>query len=77
MSVAPALTSDNKKIHQAKFTLGQADEFYEITKNDKNKFEYKLKDGYISGLKDPKKKSRDNSFGIENKLSLDFIVINY
>jgi hypothetical protein len=77
MSVAPALTTDHKKIFQAKFTLGKEYEFYEINKNDKNKFEYKLKDGYIAGLKDPKKKSMGNSFGIENKLSLDFIVNKY
>jgi hypothetical protein len=44
MSVAPALTIDHKTILQAKFTLGQEDEFYMITKNPKNKFEYKLKD---------------------------------
>jgi hypothetical protein len=37
MSEAPALTTDHKKILQAKFTLGQEDEFYEITKNAKNK----------------------------------------
>ena len=77
MSVAPALTTDHKKILLAKFTLGQEDEFYEITKNDKNKFEYKLKDGYLAGLKDHKKKSQENSFGIENKLSLDQIVNKY
>ena len=67
MSVAPALTTDHKKILQAKFTLGQEDEFYEITKNAKNKFEYKLNDDYIAGFKENKKKSLDNSFGIENK----------
>jgi hypothetical protein len=77
MSVAPALTDDHKKILQAKFTLGQEDEFYEIPKNDKNKFEYKLKDGYLAGLKEHKKKSKENSFGIENKLSMDFIVNKY
>jgi hypothetical protein len=57
--------------------LGQEDEFYEITKNAKNKFEYKRKDCYVVGLKDHKKKSQDNSFGIENKLPLDFIVNKY
>jgi hypothetical protein len=67
--VAPALTTDHKKIHQAKFTLGQEDEFYEITKNAKNKFEYKLKDGYVAGLKDHKKRSLENSYDIANKLS--------
>jgi hypothetical protein len=72
MSVASALTTDPKKILQAKFTLGQEDEFNEITKNAKNKFEYKLKDGYVAGLKDHKKKNQENSFGIENKLSMDF-----
>jgi hypothetical protein len=77
MSVAPALTNDHKKILQAKFILGQDDEFYEITKNAKNKFEYKLKEGYVVGLKDHKKKSQENSFGIENKLFLDFIVNKY
>jgi hypothetical protein len=41
MSVTLALITDNKKILQEKFTLGQEDEFYEITKNAKNKFEYK------------------------------------
>jgi hypothetical protein len=45
-----------------------------INKNAKNKFEYKLKDEYVAGLKDHKKKSMENSFGIENKLWLDFIV---
>jgi hypothetical protein len=74
MSVAPALTTDHKKRLQAKFTLGQEDEFYEITKNAKNEFEYKLKDGYVACLKDHKKKSMENSFGIDNKLSLDYIV---
>jgi hypothetical protein len=39
--------------------------------------EYKLKDGYVAGLKDHKKKSQENSFGIENKWSLDFIVNKY
>jgi hypothetical protein len=77
MSVAPALTTDHKKILQAKFTLGQEDECYEITKNGTKKFEYKLKDRYAAGLKDHKKKSQENSFGIENKLSLDFIVNKY
>jgi hypothetical protein len=77
MSVASALTTDHKKIHQAKFTLGQEDKFYEFTKNAKNKLEYKLKDRYVAGLKDQKKKSMKNSFGIENKLSLDFIVNKY
>jgi hypothetical protein len=77
MSVAPALTTDHQKILQAKFTLVQEDEFYEITKNAKNKFEYKLKDGYVAGLKDHKKKSMENSFGIENKLLLNFIVNKY
>ena len=77
MNVAPALTTDHKKILQAKFILGQEDEFYEITKNDKNKFEYKLKEGYLAGLKEHKKKSKENSFGIENKLSMDFIVNKY
>jgi hypothetical protein len=77
INVAPALTTDHKKILQAKFTLGQEDEIYEITKNDKNKFEYKLKDGYVGGLKDHKKKSKENSFGIKNKLSMDFIVNKY
>jgi hypothetical protein len=77
MSVAPVLTTDHTKIFQAKFTLGQEDEFYEISKNDKNKFEYKLKEGYVAGLKDQKKKRVDNSLGIENKLSLDFIVNKY
>jgi hypothetical protein len=77
MRIAPALTIDHKKILQAKFTLGQEDEFYEITKNAKNKFEYKLKDSYVDGLKENKKKSLDNSFGIENKLSLDFFVNKY
>jgi hypothetical protein len=77
MSIATALTNDHKKILQAKFTLGQEDEFYEITKNDKNKFEYKLKDGYLASLKEHKKKSIENSFGIDNKLSLDFIVNKY
>jgi hypothetical protein len=67
MSVAPALTTDHNKILQAKFTLGQEAEFYEITKNAKNKFEYKLKDGYVASLKDNKKKSMENSFGIEKK----------
>jgi hypothetical protein len=57
--------------------LVQNDEFYEITTNAKNKFEYKLKDGYVAGLKDHKKKSQENSFGIENKLSLDYIVNKY
>jgi hypothetical protein len=52
-------------------------EFYEITKNAKNKFEYKLKDGYVADIKDYKKKSQENSFDIENKLSLDFIVNKY
>jgi putative SOS response-associated peptidase YedK len=65
MSIAPALTTDHKKILQAKFTLIQEDEFYEITKNAKNKFEHKLKDGYVAGLKDHKKKSINNSFVIE------------
>jgi hypothetical protein len=69
MSVAPALITHHKKILQAKFTLGQTDEFYEITTNVKNKFDYKLKDGYVTGLKENKKKSMENSFGIENKLS--------
>jgi hypothetical protein len=55
-NVAPALTTDYKQILQAKFTLGQEDEFYEITKTTKNKFEYKLKDGYVAGLKDHKKR---------------------
>jgi hypothetical protein len=77
MSIAPALTTDHKKILQAKFTLGQEDKFYEITKKSKNKFEYKLKDGYVAGLKDYKKKSQENSFGIENKLSMNFIVNKY
>src|SRR5579875_3163445 len=77
MSEEPALTIDHKKILQAKFILGQEDEFYEITKNDKNKFEYKLKYGYVAGLKDHKKKRMENSFGIENKLSMDFIVKKY
>jgi hypothetical protein len=77
MSVAPVLTIDHKKILQAKYTLGQTDEFYEIIKNGKNKFEYKLKDGYFAGLKDHKKKSMENSFGIENKLASDFIVNKY
>jgi hypothetical protein len=76
-SFAPALTTDHKKIFQAKFTLGQEEEFYEIIKNAKNKFEYKLKDGYVAGLKDHKKKRINNSYGIENKLSLDFIVNKY
>jgi hypothetical protein len=75
--VAPALTIDHKKILQAKFTLLQEDEFYEITNNAKNKFEYKLKDGYVADLKDHKKKSMDNSFRIDNKLSLDYIVNKY
>jgi hypothetical protein len=57
--------------------LGQEDEFYEIIKNAKNKFEYKIKDGYVAGLKENKNKSRDNNFGIKNKLSLDFIVNKY
>jgi hypothetical protein len=35
MYVASALTTDHKKILQAKFILGQEDEFYEITKNGK------------------------------------------
>jgi hypothetical protein len=77
MKVAPALTTDHKKTLQVKFILGQEDEFYEITKNDKNKFEYKLKEGYLAGLKEHKKKSTANSFGIENKLSMDFIVNKY
>jgi hypothetical protein len=77
MSVAPALTIDHRKILQAKVTLGQEDEFYEITIFAQNKLEYKLKDGYVAGLKDHKKKSMDNSFYIENKLSLDFIVNKY
>jgi hypothetical protein len=77
MSAAPPLTTDHKKKLQAKYTLGKTDEFYEITKNDKNKFEYKLKDGYIAGLKDHKKKSQKNSFCIDNIMSLDFIVNKY
>jgi hypothetical protein len=77
MSVAPALTNDHKKILQAKFILGQTDEFYEITKIDKNKFEYKLKDGYVASLKDHKKKGQENSLSIENKLPLYFIVNKY
>jgi hypothetical protein len=77
MPVAPALITDHKKILQAKFTLGKEDEFYEITRNAKNKFEYKLKEGYVAGLKDHKKKSQENSLWIENKLSLDFIVNKY
>jgi hypothetical protein len=77
MSVTPALTTDHKKILHVKFTLGQEDEFYEITKNAKNKFEYKPKDEYVAGLKDHKKKSQENSFGIENKLSITFIMNKY
>jgi hypothetical protein len=65
-SVAPALTTNHKNIFQAKCTLGQEDEFYEIIKNVKNKFEYKLKDGYVVGLKENQKKSFDHSFGIAN-----------
>jgi hypothetical protein len=65
MNIATALIADHKKILQAKFTLGQEDEFYEISTKAKNKFEYKLKDGYVAGLKDHKKKSIENSFGIE------------
>jgi hypothetical protein len=57
--------------------LGKKDEFYEITKNVKNKFEYKIKDGYVAGLNDHKKKSTQNSFGIEKKFSLDFILNKY
>jgi hypothetical protein len=71
------LTTDHKKIRQAKFILAQDDEFYDVTKKTTNKFEYKLKDGYLAGLKDHKKKSLDNINGIENKLSLDFIVNKY
>jgi hypothetical protein len=77
MSAAPALTNEHKKILQIKFILGQEDKFYEITKNYKNKFEYKQKDEYVAGLKDHKKKSQENIFGIENKLALDFIVNKY
>jgi hypothetical protein len=35
MSGAPALTTDHKKILQAKFTQGQEDEFYKIPKMPK------------------------------------------
>jgi hypothetical protein len=73
MFVTPALTTDYKKILQPKFTFVQEDEFYEIIKNVKNIFEYKLKDRYVHGLKDLKK-NMENRFGIENKLSLDFIL---
>jgi hypothetical protein len=77
MSIASPLTINHKKILQAKYTLGQTYEFYEIIKNNKIKFEYKLKEGYVARLKDHKKKSQKNSVGIENKLSLDFVVNKY
>jgi hypothetical protein len=48
-----------------------------LQRNAKNKFEYKLKDGYVAGLKKYKKKSIDNNFGIKNNFPLDFIVNKY
>jgi hypothetical protein len=57
-SVAPALSTDHKKILQDNNTLGQEDEFYEITKNAKNIFEYKLKDGFLLFLTIIKRKVR-------------------
>jgi hypothetical protein len=44
-----------KKILQSKFTLDQEDEFYEGTKKVKHNFEYKLKDGSVTGSKENKK----------------------
>jgi hypothetical protein len=62
MSVTPALTIEYKKILQAKFTLGQEDEFYEITKNAKNKFEYKLKEDIWLVLRTIKRKIKRIAF---------------
>jgi hypothetical protein len=76
-SIAPALSTDHKKILQAKFTLGQEDEFYDVTKNGKNKLKSKLNDRYVAGLKENKKKSIVNSISIENRLSFDFIINKY
>jgi hypothetical protein len=59
MSTAPSFTTDHIKILKTKFTVGHEDEFYEITKNAKNKFQNKLTEGYLTGLKENKKeKSR-------------------
>jgi hypothetical protein len=50
--------------------------FSEVTKNGKNKFEYKHKNDYISGLRQNKQKSLYNNLGIENKMPLKFVGNN-
>jgi hypothetical protein len=61
---AHALTTDDKKLLQAKFIEDLDDECYDANNNAKNKFEYKLKDGYVVILKQNKKKNLKNSFSI-------------
>jgi hypothetical protein len=41
-NITPPLTSEHKKILNAKFISGQVVEFSDFTKNAKNKFEYQL-----------------------------------
>jgi uncharacterized pyridoxamine 5'-phosphate oxidase family protein len=69
--IAPVLNNDHKKIRQAKFTLGQEDEFYIVSKNNKGRFVYELKEGITKALNPRKNKS---SVNIEDKVSSEYLI---
>jgi hypothetical protein len=64
--ISPVLNNDYKEILQAKYTLGQEDEFYIVTKNNKEKFADELKESITQALNPRKNKSNIN---IEDKVS--------
>jgi ArsR family metal-binding transcriptional regulator len=69
--IPPVLNNDYKKILQAKYTLGQEDEFYIVTKTNKGRFVYELKEGITKALNPRKKKS---SINIEDKVSSEYLI---
>jgi hypothetical protein len=69
--ILPVLNNDYKKILQAKYTLGQEDEFYIVTKNNKGRFVYELKEGITKALNPRKNKSNVN---IEDKVSSEYLI---
>jgi hypothetical protein len=69
--IPPVLNNDYKKILQAKYTLGQEDEFYIVTKNNKGRFLYELKESITKALNPRTNKS---SINIEDKVSSEYLI---
>jgi hypothetical protein len=72
--IPPVLNNDYKKILPVKYTLEQEDEFYIVTKNNKGRFVYELKEGINKALNPRKNKSNIN---IEDKVSSEYLINIY